>query len=474
MNSKLVIAVLMFTLAGAVVFGPVGLFFGAIAVYFAIPFSYRINALILFALLPLGPGFAVAGLRVTLVELLSPVVFLESLFTSMMNTAGPRWTRISRNTVWGLVIMIFCLLLSFIRNPAGTANLFGGVGEGYGARAYYQALVCILAFLVLFRAVSAGLIDGRRTVSFIAWSCVVVGLLRIANYLGIVPNVPFFEGNLRYMSFEGGFTEALSVTKRVGGLDQAGGYGFVAAYTSWVMSRKRVMLLLSLISAVIVIYGGGRSVFVGCSIAMMIDMLSGGVKRVVRTLPVIGILYLLLTVLQVQGQTVAAPQFRRLERIFTGTRQLDEDAYRLEGFSALVEHWKENPFIGSGIASPTRGQVATISSFGGHGAFISVIGLFGLPGIAFLILFVFAPLIRGMRQLVQKLPFSDPSAALIMRFASLLMVVEVVGMIAGGNGYADTHLYASVALLAGSELFVMPPRSSSMREEPLNGRAWAV
>ena len=474
MNGRLVIAILMFTLAFSLIFGPVGLSLGAIAVLLVVPFSYRINALILFALLPLGPGFPVAGLRVTLFKLFSPVVFLESLLTSKMGIEGPRWTRTSRNTIWGLIIMIFCLLLSFVRNPAGTANLFGGVGEGYGARAYYQAFVCILAFLVIFRAVSLGLIDGRRMVSSIAWLCVAVGLLRIANYLGIVPYVPFFEGNLRYMSFEGGFTAALSVTKRVGGLDQAGGYGFIAAYTGWVMHRKRVMLIMALVSVMIAIYGGGRSIFVGCSLAILLDMAGGGLKRVIRIVPVIGIIYFLLTGLQVQGQTVANPQFRRLEKILTGTRQLEEDTYRLEGFSALVEQWRENPFIGSGIASPTRGNVATISSFGGHGAFISVIGLFGLPGIAFLALFVFTPLIRGVRQLLQSRPCSDSSAALIMRFASLLMVVEAVGMIAGGNGYADAHLYASVALLAGSELFVIPSKSSSMREGSLQSPVSAV
>jgi len=474
MNGRLVFAILMFTLAFALVFGPVGLALGAIAVFLAVPFSYRVAALILFALLPLGPGFPVAGLRVTLFELLSPLVFLESLLTSRTGSKGPRWTRTAKNALRGLSIMVFCLLLSFVRNPAGTANLFGGVGEGYGSRAYYQAFVCILAFLVIFRAVSTGLIDGRKLVSFIAWICVAVGLLRIANYLGIVPYVPFFEGHLRYMSFEGGFTAALSVTKRVGGLDQAGGYGFIAAYTGWVMHRKRVMLILALVSVMIFIYGGGRGVFVGCSLAILLDMAGGGLKRVIRIIPVIGIVYFLLTVLQIQGQAVATPQLRRLEKVFTGTRQLEADTYRQEGFSALVEKWRENPFIGSGISPTARGDVATISSFGGHGAFISVIGLFGLPGIAFLILFVFAPLIRGVRQLLRNLPCSDSSAALIMRFASLLMVVEAVGMIAGGNGYADAHLYASVALLAGSELFVMPSGSSSMREEPLQSPVSAV
>lgn len=47
-------------------------------------------------------------------------------------------------------------------------------------------------------------------------------------------------------------------------------------------------------------------------------------------------------------------------------------------------------------------------------------------------------------------------------------------MIAGGNGYADAHLYASVALLAGSELFVIPSKSSSMREGSLQSPVSAV
>lgn len=57
MNGRLVIAILMFTLAFSLIFGPVGLSLGAIAVLLVVPFSYRINALILFALLPSVPAF---------------------------------------------------------------------------------------------------------------------------------------------------------------------------------------------------------------------------------------------------------------------------------------------------------------------------------------------------------------------------------------------------------------------------------
>jgi hypothetical protein len=257
------------------------------------------------------------------------------------------------------------------------------------------------------------------------------------------------------MSFEGGgFSAALLVTKRVGGLDQAGGYGLLAAYASWVATQRKRMLIVAIACALLVIYGGGRSAFVGVSLAILIDMASGGIRRIARAIPVIAVAWLILTALQVQGQAVANPQFQRLAQIMTGTRQLQEDAYRLEGFRALYEQWKENPILGSGIAAPLRGQSATIGEFGGHGAFISVTGLFGMFGLAFILLFAIAPLLRGIRQLVQKLPAEGESAAMTMKMASLLLVLEVVSMFAGGNGYADPHLYISVALLAGAETFI--------------------
>jgi len=223
------------------------------------------------------------------------------------------------------------------------------------------------------------------------------------------------------------------------------------------MTHRKRMLVLAVVSALVTIYGGGRSAFVGASLAILIDMASGGVRRVARALPVIAAAYLILTTLKIHGETVASPQFRRLAQIVTGTRQLESDAYRLEGFEALFAQWKENPILGSGIAAPQRGQTATISGFGGHGAVISLVGLFGMMGVGFLLLFVIVPLLAGMRQLIRNRPLRTESSAMIMRLASLLLVFEVVGMLAGGNGYGDSHLYASVALLAGAETLVCSP-----------------
>lgn len=88
---------------------------------------------------------------------------------------------------------------------------------------------------------------------------------------------------------------------------------------------------------------------------------------------------------------------------------------------------------------------------------ISLVGLFGMMGVGFLLLFVIVPLLAGMRQLIRNRPLRTESSAMIMRLASLLLVFEVVGMLAGGNGYGDSHLYASVALLAGAETLVCSP-----------------
>jgi hypothetical protein len=476
MNGKLIVALMSLSLAGALALGLPGLVAGIAVFYFAMPFRYRVNSLVMFALLPLGPGIAVAGLRLTLFELLSPLLFVESLFSPAMRRSGPGWTRTTRMVAWGVGILILALAISYARNPAGTAQLFGGVGgQGYGIRAYYQALACILAFMVIMKAAFCGLVDGKGLVTLVAWSCLVVGLVRVANYVGAIPVVPFFEGNLRYMSFEGGgFSAALAVTKRVGGLDQAGGYGLLAAYTAWVVTQRKRMLIVAIVCALLVIYGGGRSAFVGVSLAILLDMASGGMRRIARALPVVLTAYLILTVLRVEGQTVANPQFERLAQIMTGTRQLEEDSYRLEGFQALFAQWKENPFLGSGIGAPMRGQIATISEFGGHGAFISVIGLFGILGLAYLALFVFAPLLRGVRQLVQKRSLSTESAAITMRFASLLMVLEAISMLAGGNGYADFHLAASVALLAGAEPFIRAFSAERARTALPGGRLTAA
>jgi hypothetical protein len=453
-HSPIIVVALLYSSALLLLFG-----FGSLALivpvlFFLIPFRIRIYGLVIFGLYPLGPGFAIAGLRMTLLELMAPIMLLEYLIFQRRSLDRPARNRTLTLAVAAAWIMVLALGISYVRNPAGTARLFGGTGQAYGIRAYWQAACALSAFVVVLGAARDGLYAGRRLVSAVAWVGLVLGLTRVANYLGIIGEVPFFEGNLRYLEFSGGLGDVISTTKRVGGLDQAGGYSFIAAYSAWSISHQKKMLAVAVLAALITVFGGGRSVFAGISLAVLLDITSSGSKSIVRALPILAIAYFLLTGIKVQGQSAASSQFLRISKILTGTQQLEEDEARNLGFASQFAHWRQNPFFGSGISAVARGQGATISAFGGHGAYVSLIGLFGLMGVAFIAFFVMVPLSTGVRFLLRRPPPGPIDAFQMMHFASMLMVLESVFMIGSGNGYADFDVYVAAALLAGACTFI--------------------
>lgn len=451
-------------------------------VFLAFPRSLRVTMMFLGAFFPVGPGGPVlGGIRVTLFDILAPLLLIELIVSRRWPVKRPAISRIHRYAILGMVFLGLGLLFSYARNPAGTRTLLGGLGTSYGLKYYYYAFACFCGFAVITQALISGLTEPRSLISALAYTSLAIGIVRVANYLGVIGEVPFFERNLRYMLYEGGISSVLLQTNRVGGLDQAGGYGFLAAYTGWVTTARWRFLLLSLACAGLLIFGGGRSAFAGVSLAVLLYISSKGFRNVFRTLIPIAIAYILLTRISAgDSQPVASRQFARIAQLLQGTRQFDTEESRVGGYKSLFEHWRENPLIGSGIAALSSEETGAIETVGGHGAYISLLGLFGLFGLGFIILFILAPLSTCVRMLVGAGRTSSArSSEAAWLFLSMLLVLECILMIAGGSGYAQSALVvlvACVSALSSKELAdrrqapapgtVLPASSSHGAEGP--------
>lgn len=447
-------------------------------VLLAFPRRMMVTIMFLGAFFPAGPGGPVlGGIRVTLFDILAPLLLIELVVSGRWPVKRPVISRIHRYAILGMIFLGLGLLFSFVRNPAGTRTLLGGLGTSYGLKYYYYAFACFCGYAVITQALTSELIEPHRLISALAYAGLIIGIVRVANYLGIIGDVPFFERNLRYMSYEGGVSSILMQTHRIGGLDQAGGYGFLAAYTGWVTTAKRRFLLLSLACAGLLIFGGGRSAFAGVSLALLLYISRKGMRNVFRTLIPITVAYILLTRVSAgDNQPLASRQLDRISQLLQGTRQFDTEESRLEGYKSLFEHWRENPLIGSGIAALSREETGAIETVGGHGAYISLLGLFGLFGMGFIILFVLVPLSTCVRKLIGRGEAGDAkSSGAAWLLLSMLLVLESILMIAGGSGYAQSALVAlvaSVSALDSKELLDRRPATNHgdvLQTPPLSG-----
>ncbi|MBD3159365.1 MAG: hypothetical protein GF309_11295 [Candidatus Lokiarchaeota archaeon] len=343
----------------------------------------------------------------------------------------------------GLIALTVALIASYARNPAGAKSLFGGFGTGYGLKVYYEAMVAILLFFVTYWGLHILKLELRKILSLISATLFITCVIRVLTYFGLI-DFPFLSGSLAYLEYTGPTYSDYIKPFRIGGLSHFAALSTVCATTLLAFqSRGRMRnLIFAISSGAMVILGGGRSAFVGvCAGLLFLGILVRPSKSIIVT--IIAVLTIgALGLFRIGRQDVADVQFQRILDYESITQR---EKHRISSYEILIEGLVESPILGRGIQPIPFQERAKYQDVGSHGAYFSVIGLFGLLGITYLILFLIVPVVGSTLTLLRnRKNIPDQEGLIAMVFFSAMLVVFSFIMGAGGGGYTEPHLFLLV------------------------------
>lgn len=83
---------------------------------------------------------------------------------------------------------------------------------------------------------------------------------------------------------------------------------------------------------------------------------------------------------------------------------------------------------------------------------MSILYLFGLGGIYYLVMILFSSIRSGILLLRpgRRLSFADRDVCVMVAFGVIFLVIRSIEYIAGGNGFADKSLFLLAGILAGT------------------------
>jgi hypothetical protein len=418
--------------------------------YVTLPLKYTYLVLAAGALFPLGLYRSYYSADLSLLSIALPLIAIN-MFLHKRILVHRIESKVQKATYNGVTFLLVALFFSYVRNPVGTMTLMGGVGAAYGLRTYYDAVVCVVLFFMTQSVVLYRLYEENKLLSIIASIALTIGILRLIAYFTPL-DMPFFLGNLRYMSYTGNIASIASLSIRIGGMDEISGFLIAPSFVLLDSKRYRTFARVGLvIGGIFLILGGGRSAFIGATIMVLVGSIRKGMKHIIRLIVPIAIVYYAMSSLDFGSErSLAQSQFERILRLQS---PIEEQTHRVEGYKQLYEAFIVNPIIGKGI-TPYQADVAHgIIVSGGHGAYMSILGIFGFTGVLYFMLFAIIPLTMGLgfTLSINRLHGYVPkSMMLLIRYSTLAMMYILVLFGASGNGYTTPYFFLVAGLLSGS------------------------
>ena len=286
----------------------------------------------------------------------------------------PRGGRIFTSAMFVLGIWAF---IHFVFNPVSSQQLLGADKYGGGIRAYYTIFIgfCVFFYAMWFSCYwSTYPFCWEKLLSNLILLSLAAGFLRLFTYfLGI--ELPLLKGTFDYAGLWHG------TAHRIGGLSEAATLGISALSGLYYGKRLSFGFLLLLCAFVfLIIMSGGRSVSVGVVVAFMTYIILFHRTKLGRSLLVAFIIFgAVLLCVQIG---LLKGQLGRIASLEGGFAKQDIGRYVM--YKYMWKVFCSNPVMGKGIGF--RGEDKKIQAQmvkGGHGAFFSIIALFGFGAMAF-------------------------------------------------------------------------------------------
>lgn len=418
---------------------------GAVSVmvlYFLLSIKMRFVIFTLAALFPLSFAYFGPVDDFRWIEGMAPIFFLNLVFLLRKRAYLPGSSKLFYSAICVIVIWA---IINYIHNPVSAVKLLGAPDRAGGLRSYYKLFIGVTVFFSSLWYFSYRKVNEDRWLLLIISFSLTVGLLRLVGYFAGF-DIPVVSGTFR-------FGHPLGLFHRIGGLSEASITAIAAIFAYYYKRKLNVnFTFLLAVCFILLFYSGGRAGFFGVVFALTLYFLLVQRKR-------IGVLFLSMLLLLILFLVVAPflpipHQFKRLFDISGGVAR--QDLARFHTFQYYWEIFKLNPVFGKGIGY-YGGRVSVVARYkdfvsgglvkGGHGAYYSILAIFGIGGIFFLLAMLLGGIYRSYKLIKEKndmLPYKK-----LMVFPFIYLVTLSVEFYTGYTGYGDIPFYFLVGMTAG-------------------------
>jgi hypothetical protein len=412
-----------------------------------------------------------AGIQLPLekwIEVLAPL-FAFILYFEILSHKQTPFPKKSALFLAAVAVLGLWSAVNYIKNPVLGSIAFGVDYMGGGIRSYYLIFIGITTFLCSLWFFTYKELNVQRWLWILIIICLIIGDLRIIGYFQNF-QIPFIGGTfkygmyrqiermLRYKEISG-----LQVQVGIGGLREMAALGISLVVSIIYYGNWNIYSVLALINSLaFVILGGGRSNFMGAVLAISSFIIL--FKR--RYLwPVILLLLIFIPLFFLSDLTISESKFGRAFVFKGGIEKQSSDRYYT--FLYMWKVFKESPIFGKGIgyvkvnlrdiisgpADTASEKILTqiiqgrLSGTGGHGAYLSIISVFGIGGIFFIAVMLFGGIYYAYRIIRERSDISDDVQLAL--FAFLYLIILALTFVAGGNGYDSVELWFLSGMIAG-------------------------
>jgi hypothetical protein len=359
------------------------------------------------------------------------------------------------------IALAITTIVNYIRNPVFAQKAMGVAEQAGGIRSYYDIVMGFcLAFVVIWY-LTYHLHDRKAIRSFltvVAIFSIGIGFLQLTAFFFNF-QLPFLYSNFRFehKAFEAARYGGMAF--RIGGLSECAVIGMSAILGLSYGKKLGVKEIIALcLCATLLVLSGGRTHAGGALIAIALYAGLSGAKRAM--LFIIGGLLVVYFFWFLASSGYLGGQWERYTTVTKGYEAIDQ--WRDLSYQLMLDSIARNPIFGKGIGYLGEGSNRAMEfamgnlKVGGHGAYLSILALFGVFGLYFLVSSLAYGIFKGLA-IVRRATQGESSLAM---FCLLLLTISAISYFTGGDGYSDMRLYLCIGILAG-----LPREGSSQKYE---------
>lgn len=382
------------------------------------------------------------------IEGLAPIMFACTCLCLIKDKHSflPYGSRFASLTLFGFLLIA---IVHYIYNPVSSQNLLSAGKYKGGIRAYYSILIgfCIF-FSCLWLACywTKQKTFFRKFLSFILWISLFIGYARLVTYL-LGVELPLLKGVFDYSELA-----RIGKAHRIGGLSETATLGISALMALQYRKKWNPQFIIVLcLSLFLMVMSGGRSSSIGLLAAFYFYFIM--INKKIGPLILFTILLAILMLIFLQFE-IFQTQFGRITNIGHGLKVDAPGRYSLFLFQKKII--MSHPFFGKGIGVKYLNKNIPPFVFnqlvgGGHGSYLSILTIFGLYGLTFLITILFGTIVRGIFFIYREyrssiLSKGDSAMICFIVFELIIMSFE---FLAGGNGYSNLKVYLLAGIATG-------------------------
>lgn len=339
--------------------------------------------------------------------------------------------------------------IHYISNPL-LSTAISGNNSRYGFRRYYEIFTGLCVFFYLLLASC----HYREEDWF--WKVFVTSIMMISLLVGYTRVITYFLGlemPLMGDHFDYAGQEQSSGAYRIGGLTEAATTGVAALIAIYFNKRwtKSFFFFLCLFMILLVLSGGRTATFAILIVFLGYILFVEKEKR--KNIVLLCLSSAMIILMLNYKFDLFSNQFSRLTDIEGGISVSSPQRYKL--FIEMWDTFLHHPFLGKGIGD--RDISWNFSSFqyenlfdGGHGAYMSILMLFGVGGAFFLIITLFCSISIAytyLKKIKNKIIFKDE--CIIINFCLVSLCMLAVIFISEGSGYNNLKLFVLSGIVAG-------------------------